>query len=114
MRSQPQEALKHYNRALALRPGLVDAHIAAGKALLRLGNSKAALQELLQAVTLDPQDAVAHYRLSQVYLSLGPTAGAERESATFRKIRDSEPHFRALGQQQKSVRQQTVDPGEPQ
>jgi predicted Zn-dependent protease len=114
LRSQPQEALKHYNRALALRPGLVDAHIAAGKALLRLGNSKAALQELLQAVTLDPQDAVAHYRLSQVYMSLGQTAEAERESATFRKIRDSEPHFRALGQLQRSVRQQTVDPSEPQ
>ena len=114
LRSQPQEALKHYNRALALRPGLVDAHIAAGKALLRLGNSQAALQELLQAVSLDPQDAVAHYRLSQAYLSLGQTADAERESATFRKIRGSEPHFRALGQQQRSLRQQTVDPSEPQ
>lgn len=114
LRSQPQEALKHYNRALALRPGLVDAHIAAGKALLRLGDSRSALQELLQAVALDPQDAVAHYRLSQVYLSLGQTAEAERESATFRKIRDSKPHFRALGQQQRSARQQTVDPSEPQ
>jgi len=114
LRSKPREALQHYNRALALRPGYVDAHIAAGKALARLGDSQGALQQLLQAVALDPQSAVAHYRLSQVYLSLGRSAEAERESAAFRKIRDSEPHFRALGQQQKSVRQQTVDPGEAQ
>jgi Flp pilus assembly protein TadD len=114
LRSQPQEALNHYNQALALRPGFVDAHIAAGKALLRLGNSHAALQELLQAVALDPQDAAAHYRLSQVYLSLGETAEAGRESAAFRKIRDSEPHFRALGQQERPLRHQTVDSSEPQ
>jgi len=114
LRSKPEEALKHYNQALALRPGFVDAHIAAGKALARLGDSQGALQQLLQAVALDPQDAAAHYRLSQVYLSLGRTAEAERESAAFRHIRDSEPHFRALGQPQRSVRQQTVDPGEPQ
>jgi len=116
LRSQPQEALAFYNQALAVRPAFVDAHIAAGKALITLGRTDEALKQLLEAVRLDPQSEVAHYRLSEAYRKLGRTQDAERELATFRTLRDSHGPVKALYQQvqNRSVRQQVVGPGEPQ
>jgi tetratricopeptide (TPR) repeat protein len=111
LRSKPEEALQHYDKALQLRPGYVDAQVAAGKALARLGDAAGALKHLSDAVAADPRSEAAHYQLSQIYLKLGRTQDAERESATFKQLRESQAHFRALDQQfqQKSVRQQTVD-----
>lgn len=116
LRSKPQEALKHYNQALALRPSFVNGHIAAGKALTTLGQPDEALEHLLEAIRLDPQNEVAHYRLSQAYRRLGHLQDAERALATFRKLRDSHAPVRALYQQiqERPLRQQTVDPNEPQ
>jgi tetratricopeptide (TPR) repeat protein len=116
LRSKPQEALEHYTHALLLRPGFVDAHIGAGKALTSLGRPDEALRHLLEAVRLDPQNEVAHYRLSQAYRKLGRLQDAERESAAFQKMRESHSPVRALYQQiqQTTVRQQTVDSNEPQ
>jgi tetratricopeptide (TPR) repeat protein len=116
LRSQPQEALAFYNQALAVRPAFADAHIAAGKALTTLGHTDEALKQLLEAVRLDPQSEVAHYRLSEAYRKLGRTEDAERELATFRTLRDSHSPVKALYQQvqERSVRQQSVGPGEPQ
>jgi len=115
LRSKPEEALKHYQKALLLRPGYVDAQIAAGKSLARLGDADGALKYLSEAVAADPQNEAAHYQLSQIYRKLGRGQDAERESATFQRLRESQPHFHALDQefQQKAVRQQTVDPDVP-
>jgi tetratricopeptide (TPR) repeat protein len=115
LRSKPKEALGHYQKALLLRPGYVDAQIAAGKSLARLGDADGALKYLSEAVAADPQSEATHYQLSQIYRKLGRTQDAERESATFQKLRESQPHFRALDQefQQKADRQQTADPDQP-
>jgi tetratricopeptide (TPR) repeat protein len=116
LRSNPQGAWDDYKRALALRPTFVDAHIAAGKALATLGQPDQAIKHLEEAVHLDPQSEVAHYRLSEVYRKLGRTQDAQSELAAFRKLRDSHGPVRALYQQvqERSLRQQTVDPNEPQ
>ena len=114
LRSNPQGALKYYRQALALRPTFADAHIAAGKALTTLGLPAEAIKHLEEAIHLDPQSEVAHYRLSEAYRRLGRTQDAERELATFRRLRDSHAAVRALYQQvqERPVRQQTVDPNE--
>ena len=116
LRTKSQEALEHYAEAVRLRPYFVDAHIALGKALTTLGRADEALQQLSEAVRLDPQNEVAHYRLAQAYRKLGRTEDAERESATFRKLRDSHLPIRALFQQvqERAVPHQTVAPNEPQ
>jgi tetratricopeptide (TPR) repeat protein len=116
LRTKPREALEHYANAVRLRPDFVDAHIAMGKALTTLGEADKALQQLSEAVRLDPQNEVAHYRLAQAYLKLGRREDAERESASFRKLRDSHMPVRALLQQvqERAVPHQTVSPTEPQ
>ena len=115
LRSNAEGALKHDEKALALQPTLLDAHIAAGKALTSLGRPDEALKHLLDAGRLDPQNEVTHYRLCQAYRRLGRMEDAEHEAAVFRTLRDSHAPVRALYEQiqQRSVGQQTVDPNEP-
>ena len=116
LRSKPEEALDHYTRALKFAPALVDAHIAAGKALTLLGRPGKALDELREAVRLGPRNEVAHYRLAQAYRKLGRAADAGREEAAFRSLRDSHEPVRTLFQQvqERLIMRQRVDPNEPQ
>jgi tetratricopeptide (TPR) repeat protein len=81
-----------------------------------LGRTDEAIKQLIQAIGLDSNNEVAHYRLSEAYRKLGRTQDADRELATFRTLRDSHGPVRALYQQvqEGSVRQQIVGPGEPQ
>jgi cytochrome c-type biogenesis protein CcmH/NrfG len=112
MRGKPEQALEHYSEAARLEPDFVDARIALGRALTTLGHPQEALQQESEAVRLDPQNEAAHYRLAQAYRRLGRTEDAERELATFRKLRESRLSMRALFQQ--GVPHQTVAPNEPQ
>ncbi len=116
LRSKPEEGLEHDQRALSLQPGFVDAHIAAGKTLTRLGRPREALSHLEEAVRLDPRNEVAHYRLAQAYRQLGRTAEAAREEEAFRKLRSAQEPLRALYQQvqERSVVHQSIAPTEPQ
>ena len=116
LRSDPQGALERYSHALLFRPDFVDAHIAAGKALTSLGRPAEALAHLREAVRLDPQNEVAHYRLAQAHGRLGRPQDAEREEATFRKLRDSHEPVRARFEQvqERPVMHQMVGPNEPQ
>lgn len=110
LQSKPKQALQWYLRALELRPDLVDAHIAAGKALTRLGEPARALAQLQDAVRLDPRNEVAHYRLAQAYRKLGRTRDADREDAIFQTLRNSHEPVRALYQEveQQPVPRQTI------
>lgn len=108
---KPKRALQYYVRALKLQPDLVDAHIAAGKALTRLGEPAQALAQLQDAVRLDPRNEVAHYRLAQAYRRLDRTLDADREDAIFQKLRDSHEPVRALYQEveQQPILHQTIE-----
>jgi tetratricopeptide (TPR) repeat protein len=98
LQSKPEDALQHCLDALRLRPDLVDAHIAAGKALRALHRAGEAVGQLEAAVRLDPRNEVAHYRLAQEYQEIGRRDDAARESAIFRQLRDAHQPVRALYQ----------------
>lgn len=109
--SKPKEALDLYLSSLAIEPHSVDAHLAAGKAWAVLGQPAKALAQLKEAAQLDPDNEVAHYRLSQVYRKLGRAEDAAREDAEFRKLRGAHDPVRALYQQvveEQSLMHQTV------
>ena len=98
LQSKPEDALQHCLNALRLRPDLVDAHIAAGKALRALHRAGEAVGQLETAVRLDPRNEVAHYRLAQEYQEIGRRNDAARESAIFQQLRDAHQPIRALYQ----------------
>jgi len=98
LQSKPEDALQHCLNALRLRPDLVDAHIAAGKALSALHRVGEAVGQLETAVRLDPRNEVAHYRLAQEYQQIGRRDEAARESAIFHQLREAQQPIRALYQ----------------
>jgi tetratricopeptide (TPR) repeat protein len=99
LRSEPDQARAHYQEAVRLQPDFVDARIALGKALTALGRPAEAIQQQSEAIRLDPESEAAHYRLAQAYRKLGRADDAEREFATFRKLRDFRMATGALLQQ---------------
>ena len=108
--SKPEDSLRYCLEALKLRPGFVDAHIAAGKALRALHRAPEAVDHLETAVRLDPRNDVARYRLAEEYRELGRTEDAARESAIFHKLRDAQQPVRAL-YQSTLERHETIDTG---
>jgi tetratricopeptide (TPR) repeat protein len=111
LRSDIEQAAGHYTRALGFRPDFVDAHVALGRVRMAQGDLERALSHLLEAVRLDPQSDTARYRLAQAYRKLGRTQEADRESAAFQQLRDSQAPLRALYEQfqQRSATGQKIE-----
>lgn len=68
---RPQDALRAYDRAIALQPDYVDPHFNRGNALLRLQRNEEALASFEQAIALSPILVLAHYNRATVLQSLG-------------------------------------------
>lgn len=113
-RHQPEEALRHYSRAAELRPAFTDALIALGKLRTFQGQPEKALPLLQEAIRIDPNNEVAHYRLAQAYRKLGQAGPAEQELAEFRKIREASASISAIYQQvqRKPITGQTIESSE--
>jgi tetratricopeptide (TPR) repeat protein len=65
------EAAEHYRAAIRTNPRYVEAHVALGVALERLGHKADAAREELVALELDPDSASAHYNLAKVLADQG-------------------------------------------
>ncbi len=65
-------------------------------------------EALLQRATrLQPYNAVAHYRLSMVYRTLGRTEDARRELSEFQKLNRMKEHLKEI------YREMRLQPGKP-
>jgi len=111
---QPEEALKHYSRAVQLRRNFTDALLALGKVWVFQGQADQALQVLQEAVKIDPNNEVAHYRLAQAYRKLGQAAESELELAQFRRLREASASLGMIYQQvqRKPITEQTIESGQ--
>lgn len=69
--NRPQDALRAYDRAIALRPDYVDPHFNRGNALLRLQRRDEALEAYDRAIALSPSLVLAHYNRATVLQALG-------------------------------------------
>ncbi|MBV8811683.1 MAG: tetratricopeptide repeat protein [Acidobacteriaceae bacterium] len=69
--SNPDQALKDIERALALKPNLIPAHVTRGLLRYRQGKPEAALRDFEFAAQHEPTNAVILDRLGETYLALG-------------------------------------------
>jgi Tfp pilus assembly protein PilF len=97
--NQPADALKRFLRAIELQPNFPDALIAAGKVLISTQKPDQAIPPLEKAVSLDPSNEVARYRLAQAYQKMGDKVRAEQELAEFRRLRSALESLRAIYRQ---------------
>jgi tetratricopeptide (TPR) repeat protein len=76
---QWEQAKQHYLQALALNPGLVEAHNNLGNLYIRQHQFVAAIGEFQAALALNPHYAIARNNLGSAYFMLGEEALAIRE-----------------------------------
>jgi len=77
--SKREEATKHFERALALRPDFVETLVAVGRARLEDKQYSEAISLLARATKLQPRSEPAHYSLMMAYRNSGDMEAAKRE-----------------------------------
>ncbi len=77
------------DRALALKPGLVEGHLARSLVLELTGDKQGALEEITKSLTLDPSDPKALLWQAWMYERLNRWADAEK---TYRRVLDERPN----------------------
>ena len=84
------EAQRHYERAIALRPGLCQAHSNLGNIFGLQRRFDEAVAQYLQALALNPNDASTHHELGKVLKDQGHL---ERALASFDRALALVPHY---------------------
>lgn len=82
------EAIENYERALALRPDLVAAHVNLGVALAACGRHADAIEHYRTALTLHPELAGVHMRLGNALMAL---ERADEAAACYEAVLAPEP-----------------------
>jgi tetratricopeptide (TPR) repeat protein len=108
-RGQFEPALAHFSRAVQHHPNFAQARIGLASTLISGGRLREALGHLLEAVRVEPQNEVAHFRLASVYQALGDTANHQKEMEFFQKLHSAGAR-NGLPLPGTSVTQQTIDP----
>lgn len=83
------EGLNALERALQISPNLYEARIALGKALISRGRWNYAVEHLVRAAALAPDNPEPHYQLSIAYRRLGRKEEAANEAAIVKRIHES-------------------------
>ena len=87
-RNRSADAATQFREALAVQPGLADAHFGLAKALLHQGEPAAALPEIELSLNIDPAREQAHFLRYQILRKLGREADAEKELASFKELKN--------------------------
>jgi tetratricopeptide (TPR) repeat protein len=72
--------------SIRLRPAFAEAHLELGSLRLSRRARSQAIAEFQEAVRLEPDSEMAHYRLGQAYRDLGNLNAAQRELASYEKL----------------------------
>jgi tetratricopeptide (TPR) repeat protein len=86
----PREAEVLFRRAVAARPDWAKPHFYLGKAMVALGDLKAARAEIETAVHLDDEKSQYHYQLAQLYRQLKETQKAKQHLMRYQALAEIE------------------------
>ncbi len=95
-RQQPEAAIQHLERAVALDPSLAHAHAVLGRAYALVGRSADAVPPLEKALAVD-DDGSLHLQLARAYRAAGRDADAQRTLAEWERLRKSRAEAQAPG-----------------
>jgi superkiller protein 3 len=87
-RRQYEKALSQLREAIRLDPGYAAPHVLAGASLMALGKIPEAIEELKQAVKLEPNAPLARLKLAQAYDQTDNLFGLVEQ---YQKLRDGSP-----------------------
>jgi Flp pilus assembly protein TadD len=87
--AEADEGLKELERALQINPNLYEARVALGRALNSRGRWNDAVEHLLRAAALVPENPEPHYQLSIAYRRLGRKEDAANEAKIVKRIHES-------------------------
>ena len=103
-------ALAHYQRALRLMPGNVEALMGVARILMRQQKPAGALPLLQQAVDADPLNDEAHYRYAMALKALGHTDEAQEQIRAYQTIRAARDKvIRVYGEMNRRVQPKPAD-----
>ena len=88
--NRPAEAVRHFEAALALKPGMAPAHFNYGTALAAAGRLDDAVTQYQRALALRPNYAIAHNNLGTALLQLGRS---QQALASFRDAARVDPQL---------------------
>lgn len=83
------EGVKELERALQINPNLYEGRVALGRAMVLRGRWNDALEHLLRAAALAPDNPEPHYQLSIAYRRLGRKEEAAKEAAIVKRIHET-------------------------
>ena len=95
-RSDPDQAYLHYSKALSLNPGDVSAQMGLARVLMAQGKPEEAIKYLRTAVSADPLNGEAHYRLGTAYRTLQMIDEAHKELKLFDEIKKTKDQVKQL------------------
>lgn len=85
----PSEALAQIEKALSVCPGLAQARLDRGRALIRLDRNEEAIADLRAAEKLDPSEPGTHFLLAQALRATGKASEAQAEMQIFSKLEEN-------------------------
>ena len=91
LNTDPESGLPYARQAVALAPGLAEAHYLLGALLLGTGSTEEAIGELETARRHDPGDARIHFALARAYTLAHRIEDAERARAEFLRLNKENP-----------------------
>jgi len=109
---QLDKAQKFFSLAVEHYPDFEQARIGLARVLTALNEPEKALPHLERAISLNRENEVSHYQLSQVYKALGNAAGQEKELEEFRRLRTRKAREQERGQaafESREVTEQELD-----
>jgi tetratricopeptide (TPR) repeat protein len=83
------EGINELERAVAIDGNLYEARVTLGRALLTRGRLTQAVEHLVRAAELAPENPEPHYQLSLAYRRLGLSDKAAQETAAVRRIHEA-------------------------
>jgi tetratricopeptide (TPR) repeat protein len=106
---QPEQAIAHFARALALKPDYAEAHANLGAGLKDLGQLEEAVRNCRRAVELSPKSPTSHYALGAIFQQQGALDAAR---ACYQQALELKPDYAEAHTNLGAVLAALGDPGQ--